>query len=181
MDQEKIYARQDWTDEALLNDGFVAYRPVKRVVMMRMMLTEKAPLPDEENPEEIIPAPLRYWIAYRAGNDTTTTSAEYDPQPIESHIFAQSYRYWDEPDWQPTASEGHLQRLGCLPYFKTTPLWAKQLTTETWVQGKGKTKPVLAPVGAWLCVDVDGEPTTESEDWFNAHYYLPKQKRSAHA
>lgn len=179
MDQEKVYAQQVWTDEALITDGFIAYRPVKRVTMMRMMLSEKPPLPDEENPDEIIPPALRYWMAYRANSDTISPAADYNPEPIESNAFAEMYRYWDEPDWQPTVAEGHLQRLGCLPYFKFATVWAKQLTADTWVKSKGKSKAALAPTGSWLCVSADGEPTAETEDWFHAHYLMPKQKQTA--
>lgn len=189
MDQEKVYVQQDWTDEALLNDGFVSYLPVKRITMMRMMSPEKV-LPDEkvlsdvENEEDaaaILPPKPRYWLAYRVGSDSASPADEYDSQPIEAQVFAATYRYWDEPDWQPTTSEGHLQRLGCLPYFKFAAVWAKQLTAETWVQSTGSAKPVLAPVGAWLCVGADGEPTTETEDRFQAHYFLPKRRHSARA
>jgi hypothetical protein len=179
MDQQNVYVQQDWTEEALITDGFVSCRPIKRITMMRMLSPEKT-LPDVVEDEEVIITPKTvYWMAYSVGSALAPTLDDYDPRLIEARTFAETYRYWDEPDWHPTAAEAHLGRLGCLPYYKTANVWAKQLTAETWVQSKGSAQPVLAPVGAWLCVNMHGEPRSETDDWFHAHYLLPKQRNPA--
>ncbi|HEX2622507.1 MAG TPA: hypothetical protein VHL11_20245 [Phototrophicaceae bacterium] len=44
--QPKTYIQRDWTERALLADGFLSYRPVKRVTMARK-------LPEKESPKSI--------------------------------------------------------------------------------------------------------------------------------
>jgi hypothetical protein len=175
-DQQNIYTQRQWTDQELIGDGFLSYRPVKSITMMRMLAPEKA-LEDIENSDNAITTRTRSWMPYVGGDALKEALEDYDPRPIEADIFAATYRPWDESDWRPTPTEAHLQQLGCMPYYKVASVWAKQLTAETRVQGKGSTEPLLAPVGAWLCVDSEGEPWSETDAKFHAHYHLPKQKK----
>ena len=178
MAQQKVYIQRDWTDQALIADGFLYYRPVKRITMARM-------LPPEEAPKIIkaswatLAAPAGYWIAYVAGKTLKESLDDYEPRPIEPHIFADTYRPWNEPTWKPTVTEAHLQRLGCQPYYKIAGVWAKQLAIETWVQGMESDAPSLSPKGAWLCVGTEGEPWSVTEAWFQMRYLMPGQKNPA--
>jgi hypothetical protein len=159
-----------------MTDGFHAYRPVKRITMMRMLPQEKVP-EDTETPPDTITVQASYWMAYAGGDALKASPENGDLRPIEAHIFAAGYRRWDDPDWRPTSTEGHLQQLGYMPYYKTTSLWAKALTEETWVQGQESSQPLLAAAGAWLCLGIDGKPWSETDAWFQTHYHLPKPKK----
>lgn len=177
MDQQKVYIQRDWTDQELIADGFLFYQPVKRVTMVRLLPREEAPKTMKSSGNTIT-AEAGYWIAYAAGEALKATLDDYKPRPIEPDIFAETYRPWDETDWQPTPTEAHLQRLGCQPYYKIAGVWAKQLDAETWVQGMESAEPSLAPKGAWLCVGMQCEPWSITEAWFQEHYRLPGRKNS---
>jgi len=173
--QPKIYAQRHWTDQALIEDGFLSYRPVKRVTMARMLSSEEAPKTVKASGNAII-AQTGYWIAYAADEALKATLDDYKPRPIEPDIFAISYRPWNERNWRPTSTEAHLQQLSCKPYYKVAPVWAKLLTAETWVHSLESAWPTLVPRGEWLCVGVEGEPWSVTEAWFQAHYLLPGRR-----
>ena len=40
--QQNVYIQRDWTEQELVADGFLSYRPVKRITMVRMLLTRIA-------------------------------------------------------------------------------------------------------------------------------------------
>jgi hypothetical protein len=178
LTQQKVYAQHHWTDQALIDDGFRAYYPVKRISMARILPAKEAPMIIKTSRDTII-AQAGYWIAYVAGKTMKTSLDEYEPRPIEPHIFAKTYRLWDEPTWNPTPTESHLRRLGCQPYFKIAIVWAKELTMPTWVQGLESNKPALSPIGVWLCIGTEGEPWTVKPSWFHARYLSPAGKKSA--
>ena len=168
----QIYQARKWTDRQLVEQGFEYYRPVKRVTMVR-------PLPDSEAPKVIktawdtVVARSGYIIAYVAGDSLKTGLDDYEPRPIEPHIFAKTYKPWDDPRWKPTPTERHLIALGCKPYFKVAGVWAKKLKQDTYVQSIESSKPVIAPAGAWLCVGTEGEPWSVDDHWFHTRYLLP--------
>ena len=176
MSPQKVYVQRQWTDQELIADGFLYYRPVKRVTMVRMLPPEEAPK-TMKAAGNTITAEAGYWIAYAAGKVLKTALDDYKPRPIEPQIFAETYRPWDEPQEQLTPTQAHLQQLGCRPYYKTAGVWAKQLDAETKVQGIESAQPSLAPKGAWLCVGMEGEPWSITEDWFKTHYLSPDQKK----
>lgn len=178
MTQEKVYVQREWTDQELIVRGFLTYRPVKQITMARMLPPEEAPKTMTTSGNKIT-AEAGYWIAYAAGTVLKETLDDYKPRPIEPEIFAETYAPWDEPNWQPTLTEAHLQRLSCKPYYKTASIWAKQLTVETRVQGMESAEPSLSPKGAWLCVGMEGEPWTITDVWFKAHYLLPGKKHQS--
>lgn len=174
---EKIYTKRNWTDQALVADGFLSYVSVKQITMVRL-------LPEEEAPKimqvagNTITAEAGYWIAYVAGETLQATLDDYKPRPIEWDIFAETYRIWDEPLYDLTATEAHLQQLGCTPYYKFANVWAKKLNTDTWVHGIESTKVSLTPRGMWLCISDEGEPWGITDAWFQAHYLLPGYQTS---
>jgi hypothetical protein len=175
IDQDKVYVQRQWTDQALVADGFLAYRPVKRITMARRLPPEEAPKTMTASGNTITAA-AGSWIAYAAGDVLKETLSDYTPRPIEPGIFAETYHRWDEPNWHPTSAQAHLQRLGCQPYYKIVGVWAKQLAADTWVQSMESAEPTLAPKGTWLCVGMEGEPWGMTDAWFQVHYLLPGYK-----
>lgn len=169
---QKVYVQRDWTDQELVADGFLYYHPVKRITMARMLPPEEAPK-TMKAAGHTVTAEAGYWIAYTAGKVLKDILDDYKPRPIEPEIFVETYKPVNNPNWHPTPTQSHLQRLGCQPYYKTAGVWAKQLTVETQVQSMESTEPSLAAKGTWLCIGVEGEPWTITEDWFQAHYRLP--------
>ena len=170
--QQKVYVQRNWTEQALIADGFLSYRPVKRITMVRRLPPEKAPKTLKTS-KHTVNAEAECWIAYVAGDVLKETLNDYKPRPIEPDIFVTTYQSWDEPNWRPTPIQGYLRRLGCQPYYEIASVWAKQLADATWVQSTESVEPALAPAGAWLCVGMEGEPWSMTEAWFQAHYQLP--------
>jgi hypothetical protein len=177
MNQQKVYVQRQWTDDELTADGFLYYRPVKRMTMVRLLPPEEAPK-IMKAAGNTITAEAGYWIAYAAGDTLKAALDDYKPRPIDPEIFAETYRPWDEPREKLTPTQAHLQQLGCTPYYKTAGVWAKLLTAETRVQGMESAQPSVAPKGAWLCVGMEGEPWSITDVWFQAHYLLPGQKKA---
>ena len=175
MDQQKVYVQRQWTDQALMADGFLAYRPVKQVTMVRRLRPETAPKRTKTSRTKIIVA-AEHWIAYVADDVLNQTLNDYKPRPIEPDIFVATYQRWDEPDWHPTPIQSYLRRLGCQPYYNIAGVWAKRLAADTWVQSRESAEPSLAPKGSWLCVGMEGEPWSMTNALFDAHYLLPGYK-----
>jgi hypothetical protein len=175
--EKKVYIQRDWTDQELIADGFLSYRPVKRITMARMLPMEEAPKTIKTSGNTFT-VQAGYWIAYKAGHRLKETLDDYEPQPIDPDIFAAAYRLWDEPDEYLTATQAQLQRLGCKPYYKIVGVWAKQLVIETWVQSMESVEPSLAPKEAWLCVGIEGEPWIMTDTWFQANYRIERPIRS---
>jgi hypothetical protein len=171
----QVFRQRKWSEAELVAAGFQRYESRKRVTMVRR-------LPKEESPKVIktawdtITATAGYFIAYQAGDKLHPSLDDYEPRPIEPHIFAETYAPWSEPGWKPTPAELHLMKLGCKPYYKTVGVWAKKLTEATSVQSLESAKPSIAPVGAWLCIGAAGEPWSVSDEWFHWRYASPAPK-----
>ncbi len=170
--EQKVLVQRHWTRHELTSNGFLFYRPVKQITMARKLQRSEVPKTMKTSGNTIT-AQVGYWIAYTAGDALKETLDDYKARPLEPHIFAETYRPWNEPFWQPTPTEAHLHRLGCQPYYKTAGVWAKQLVDDTWVQGIESAEPTLSPKGDWLCVGMEGEPWSITPAWFQAHYLLP--------
>lgn len=170
--KQRVFKQRKWTDAQLTAEGFRHYQSKKRVTMARLLPKEEAPKVIR-TPWDTIIAQAGYYIAYHAGSNVKQSLDDYEPRPIEPHIFRQTYRRWDEPDWRPTPPEAHLIKLGCKPYYKIVGVWARRLREPLWVQSIESTKPTLAPAGAWLCVGAAGEPWTVTDEWFRERYVLP--------
>ena len=168
---KKVYVQQHWTDDALMADSFHAYHPVKRITMVRRLPAEEAPK-IIETAGETLTAGAGYWIAYVAGKVLKETLDEYKPRPIDPHVFAKTYRPWDEPKEKLSVTQVHLLRLGCQPHYKFASVRAKHLTAEAWIQGMESDEPMLTPAGAWLCIGTEGEPWSVTDAWFQKHYVI---------
>lgn len=168
-EKPRIYQQRQWTEAELVAQGFLYYPPIKRVTMVRR-------LPKEEAPKVIktawdtITATAGYYIAYVAGTTLKAKLDDYEPRPLEPHIFETTYKLWDEQKWKPNPTEKHLMQMGCKPYYKIAGVWAKKLKHDTYVQSIESSKPSLIPTGAWLCVGTSGEPWSVTEDWFRTRY-----------
>ena len=168
----RTFVQRKWTDEQLIAQGFRYYKPRKRITMARVLPSTEAPKVIKTSWDTIV-AKAGYYIAYSPGDVLKQNLDDYDPRPIEPHIFKETYRPWKEPDWKPSRVERYLMKMGCKPYYKTAGVWAKRLKHETWVQSIESSKPALAPVGAWLCVGTAGEPWTVEDRWFRERYIIP--------
>jgi hypothetical protein len=156
-------------------DGFLAYRPIKQVTMVRRLPPEIAPKTRNSARNTII-IEADCWIAYEADDVLKATLNDYKPRPIEPDIFVAAYRVWDEPDWHPSPIQSYLRRLGCQPYYNIAGVWAKRLVAATWVQSRESAESSLVSKGAWLCVGMEGEPWSMTNALFEAHYLLPGYK-----
>ncbi len=168
MSQAKIYAQQQWSESELAGDGFQAYHPVKHLVMMVAPPWRKPANLADDGP----PAP-RFWIPYLGGDRVDVKADDHRLQPIETELFQQRYRPWNDPDWKPSLTETRLQQMGCMPYFSIAPIWAKQLTSDTWVKANHQAEAVHIPAGEWLCISLEGEPWSETDASFQSQYHLP--------
>ncbi len=170
----KIYQQRKWTEAELIAQGFLYYAPVKRVTMVKQLTENEAPKVIKTE-WDTVTATAGYYIAYVAGDKIKPNLDDYEPRPIEPHIFHETYRPWDEQGYRPTSTENHLSKLGCKPYYKTTGVWAKRLRKDTYVQSIESSKPSVAPAGAWLCIGTEGEPWTVTHEWFRTRYKMPGQ------
>jgi len=170
----EIYQQRKWTEAELVAQGFLYYPPVKRVTMAKQLSPDEAPKVIKTE-WDTITATAGYYIAYVAGDKIKPNLDDYEPRPIEPHIFRDTYRPWDEKGYRPTSTEKHLDKLGCKPYYKTTGVWAKRLKKDTYVQSIESSKPSVAPAGAWLCIGTEGEPWTVTHEWFHTRYRMPGQ------
>lgn len=179
----QVFKQRKWTEGQLKAEGFRYYPTRKRVTMARILPKEEAPKVIK-TPWDTIVAQEGYFIAYDTGTVVRQNLDDYEPRPIEPHIFRETYRRWDDPSWRPSPPEAHLMKLGCKPYYKIVGVWAKRLREPLWVQSIESPKPILAPAGAWLCVGTAGEPWTVTDEWFHHRYITPgsgtyQRKRAA--
>lgn len=168
----KVYQQRKWTDDQLLAQGFAYYKPIKQVTLVRVLPASEAPL-IIKTPYDTITAHAGFYIAYVAGTELRQHLHEYEPRPIEPHIFEKTYLVWDDPAWKPSTTQAHLLTMGCKPYYKIAGVWAKHLREDTYVQSIESSHPSLAPVGAWLCVGIAGEPWSVTDAWFRSRYVIP--------
>jgi hypothetical protein len=115
----------------------------------------------------------RHVMIYNAGDTLHGSLDDYEHWPCERGIFRDTYRPWDEPDWQPTATERDLMRLGCMPYYKFAGIWAKRLIEPAYVQSLESPVPVLIPPGQWLVIGAEGAPYHMNDAAFRVRYTLP--------
>src|SRR5262249_40379849 len=113
-----------------------------------------------------------YMICYDAGDGHVRSALDdYHHWPVEPRIFLKTYRKWDNKDtWQPNPAEKHLMKLGCNPFFKFAGVWAKRLKKPTWLQSLESVEPILMPVGGWVTIGIEGEPTSMTEAEFRKRY-----------
>lgn len=171
MPTATIYRQRPWTPAELTRKSFQYYLPIKRVTLVRRLPAEEAPL-TIKTPYDTLVAEAGYYVAYVAGEKLGQSLADYEPRPIEPHIFDDTYVPWDDASWKPTPTEAHLLQLGCKPYYKVAGVWAKRLKTPAYVQSLESPEMTLVPPGAWLCIGTAGEPWSVTDEWFHQRYQV---------
>jgi hypothetical protein len=95
-----IYRQRPWTPVELTRKSFRYYLPLKRVSLVRRLPAEEAPL-TIKTPYDTVIAEAGDYIAYVAGDVLHEGLLDYDPRPIEPHIFDATYLPWDDATWKP--------------------------------------------------------------------------------
>lgn len=168
-----IIKQHPWTEAELRQAGFQYYHRQKHVVMARHLSDAETPMQIQTHDGEMLIARQGYILCYDAGTELRPTLDEYPHWPVEPAIFHASYCAWDEPDWQPTATEAHLMQLGCSPYYKSAGVWAKPLAEDTYLQSLEHDQPVLVKAGYYVAIGVHGEPYAMRPTTFDKRYTLP--------
>lgn len=165
-----VIRQQDWTEPELIRAGFEKYDRIKQVVMARRLPESESPLTIVTEWGETLVAETGYAICYRAGEVKQPTLKDYYHWPVEPYIFDDTYRPWDQREWQPTPTEQHLMELGCRPYYKMANVWAKEVKHNIWMQSPEHREPVQVGPGRFLVIGVRGEPYTMSVNEFYSRY-----------
>jgi hypothetical protein len=168
--KSEIIRQSEYTEQELRSLGFEKFERKKQVVMVRELREEEAPKRIRMSDDTTIVATTGYKICYMAGEKARNTLNDYPHWPVEPSIFNQTYREWDEPNWQPTPAEMHLMQLGCRPFYKAAHVWAKEIREDTYIQSLEHEKPVLAETGKILAIGVKGEPYTMGDQTFAERY-----------
>ncbi|MCU0513284.1 MAG: hypothetical protein MUE40_12025 [Anaerolineae bacterium] len=170
---DPIIRQESWTDHQLKAAGFHHYQRKKQVVMAREVSAAEAPLTVVTAQGDTLVASAGYMLCYLAGDVVHDRLEQYDHWPVEPQLFAQTYRAWDEPEWQPTPPEQHLMHLGCAPYYKAAGVWAKQVDEPVYIQSLEHEAPVKIDTGQILAIGSGGEPYSMGEQTFHDRYQLP--------
>lgn len=165
----QILRQQEWTDEELRAQGFQYYETIKRLTMAQVIRSTK----NIEITLETLVAEAGDVMCYRPADQIMESLDEYEHWPVRRDVFVKNYRPWNEPNWQPTASEKHLMSRGCRPYFKAVGVWARRLRHSVMVQSLESPQPVLVPAGRWLCIGSHGEPYNMNNANFRSRYVVP--------
>jgi hypothetical protein len=168
-----VIQQRDWTETELKRAGFQFYQRKRQVVMARILPESEAPLRIEVGGQETVMVQAGYIICYNAGQTVQTQLNEYEHWPCQPDIFQHTYLPWNDVDWQPNAAERDLLAHGCKPYYKSQGVWAKRLTTPTYVQSIESAAPVLVSPGHWLVIGDQGAPYHMTDAAFCARYVLP--------
>jgi hypothetical protein len=155
MEPENVLTQRDWTDDELLEAGFRYYQRRKRVVLVRELPPEEAPL-QMRYKDDILTATAGYMICFSAGLQREKSLYDYHHWPVAPGHFADYYLELDDPTWKPTQGQKHLIELGCRPYYNPVGVWGKRLVTPQWIQGVEHNEPFEVPAGAWLLLGAKG-------------------------
>lgn len=170
-----VIQRRVWTEEELQEAGFQYYERRKQVVMARELPPEEAPKTIKTSWDTLV-AEAGSMICYEPSYMPQPTLDDYNHWPVDRQLFEDTYARWDEPDRTPTPAEMDLLLKGCEPYYKFAGVWAKSLERDTFVLSLESTNSARIPAGAWLCIGVDGEPWSQTEDEFRARYVIDPER-----
>lgn len=171
MTNTTVLRQRNWTDEELKAEGFQQYKPIKQLVMARMLVAKK----DIDIDTETITGKMGDFLCYRPGTERKDDPDDYDHWPVRRDIFFKSYEAWDEPHWTPNPAEQHLMSLGCRPYYKSLGVWAQRLHRGRQVQSLESPAPAKVPAGYWLIIGSEGEPYSMPDEDFRSRYVVPKE------
>lgn len=166
-----VIKQRKWTEPELRAEGFDQYARKKHMVMARQLPATEAPKTIISSSGDKLIAQVGDMICYNPGDEIRRTLDDYDHWPVEYKIFQETYRAWDEWDWEPSASEQHLMDLGCLPYFKSAEVWAKKLDTPAYLQSLEQERPALVKPGQYVVIGAKGEPYSMGDNTFMRRYY----------
>jgi hypothetical protein len=155
MGERDILQHRNWTVAELVDDGFQYYNCRKRVVMVRELATEEAPLVIETEWDTLV-AEAGSMICFSPGDTMEEGLYDYEHWPVRRDYFDDLYEAWEEMPRELSATERHLVSLGCRPHFRKVGVWAKKLKQETVVQSPESPEPAVIPAGAWLCISAKG-------------------------
>lgn len=161
-----ILTQRRWTHDELRALGFQFYRRKKTIILARQLPPEEAPKVIHVEYDTLV-APAGYMICYDPDDERVQPSIDDYPQrPVEPETFHQTHRQWDET-WSPTPAEQDLLNAGCVPYYKITGVWAKQVSAPTMIRSNESVEPISVPDGGWILIGGSGEPyaTTDGEFW----------------
>jgi hypothetical protein len=166
-----ILKQRKWTEDELRAAGFRPYERKKLVVLARELRASESPKRIKTTWDTLI-AYTGYMICYDTGNGKARTHLDnYEHWPVEPKIFLITYRKWDKKiAWKPNAAEKHLLKLGCKPYYKFMGVWAKHLKTPLRIQSLEGVEPITVPAGGWVCIGVEGEPSSMTSADFRKRY-----------
>lgn len=163
--------RGRYTAERLRSAGFRYFDVRKRLTMARLLPESEAPkyIPTDY---EMLVATAGYYICYQPTADRKTHLDDYHHWPVAPQHFNQTYCPWDEPNWKPSSAEVHMMQQGCKPYYKHAGVWARRATKPLKVQSLESQEPLEVPVGAWICVGINGEPYVVSDEDLKQRYIV---------
>lgn len=168
---DEIIRPRQWTEDELQSAGFQYYPRRKQLVLAGRLPAEHAPLKIHYPLEDVI-AEAGDVICFEPGDTLLKRLLDYEHWSVKLDIFRDTYRNWNELDWQPNASTRFLMAHGCKPYYKWKGAWAVQLTDPTWIQSLESPEPLEVPPGMWLLIGTSGEPWHNEDDDFRSRYIV---------
>lgn len=155
MIKQDVLRQRAWTETELLEAGFHYYRRHKKLVMARELPHSESPLIIKTGWDTLV-IEAGYIICFKPGDMAQKSLYDYPHWPVRLDHFKDTYKQWDEFDRRLTPAEKHLLSLGCTPYYNAVGVWAKKLEDDMLIQSVESQKPVIVPVGAWLCLGAAG-------------------------
>jgi hypothetical protein len=168
MAATRVLRKRNWTDAQLIAGGFRYFEPRKRLVMARVIST----VTNIELTLETLMADAGDIICYNPGDHLKNAVDQYEHWPVAKELFKKTYKQWDDGSWRPNPAEAHLMEHGCLPYFKSTGVWALRLPISIYVQSLESPEPSVVPRGRWLCIGSEGEPYNMNDEQIHARYVM---------
>jgi len=170
---EEVVKQKNWSADELRAMGYQYYLRKKEVTMARQLPASEAPKKIRTRDGQELIAKAGYIICYKPGEKVRSKLDSYEHWPVEPAIFSKTYERWEETDWEPSAAENQLIKLGCRPYYKAAGVWAKQLAEDALLQSKEHHHPVLVKTGTYVAVGSEGEPYAMGSSTFHSRYEKP--------
>lgn len=164
-----VIKQKSWTEPELRAMGFQPYQRKREIIWARVLPPSEAPKAIKASDGTVLYAQAGHMICYRPGEEAQPSLDDYDQWPVEDQIFAETYTRAEET-LRLSPAERHLAIAGCLPYYKASGVWAKEITEDTYVQSLEHPQPVLVESGHMMAIGTRGEPYAMSQDDFHTRY-----------
>lgn len=171
-----VIRQRKWTDDELLTDGFRYYERKKQLVLAGRLPKEHAPLRIDYDFESVY-ASAGDVIVYDPMGECHDRLLDYSHWSVKPDIFRDTYKKWDEPNWEPNCASKFLMEHGCRPYYKAVGIWAKLLRRPVYVQSLESAVPQRVHAGVWLAIGQNGEPWHMTDTSFRQRYVINKTAR----